>query len=53
MVPEPVEWEQSQGSVAELLKLSPRLQEQQQQQQEEELGLQEAQVVEAGLEVGA
>lgn len=53
MVPEPVELEQSQESVAALLKQSPRLQEQQQQQQEEELGLQEAQEVEAGLEAGA
>lgn len=51
MVPEPVEGEQSQGSVAALLKQSPRLQGQQQLQQEE-LGLQEAQGVEAGLEAG-
>lgn len=51
-VPEPVVGEQSQGSVAALLKPSPRLQGQQQQKQEE-LGLQEAQEVEAGLEAGA
>lgn len=53
MVPEPVEGEQSQGSVVALLKQSPPLQGQQQQQQVEELGLQEAQGVEAGLEAGA
>jgi hypothetical protein len=52
VVPEPVAGEQSQGSVAALLKPSPRLQGQQQQKQEE-LGLQEAQEVEAGLEAGA
>lgn len=52
MVPEPVEGEQSQGSVAVLLKQSLPLQGQQRQQQEE-LDSQEAQEVEAGLEAGA
>lgn len=50
MVPEPVEGEQSQGSVAVLVKQSLPLWGQQQQ---EGLGLQEAQEVEAGLEAGA
>lgn len=51
MVPEPVEGEQSQGSVVVLVKQSLPLWGQQQQQ--EGLGLQEAQEVEAGLEAGA
>lgn len=50
MVPEPVEGEQTQGSVAVLVKQPLPLWEQQQQGR---LGLREAQEVEAGLEAEA